>query len=368
MNLDLQVPNRPNGLADVLRTRASPTPHIVQPEIVSRVVRGFDADSLYQTFKPGEIDHRLLEPGLFDAHLLRISTDKLALGLFRYSLPVALSGNWPTEAVALLFGLDVPEGAVAYGRPFPSGAIVVMDSATGTDVRLPAHAACAILIVDYASLESVLSGYGSAEKSRSAAQGAPLLVREPEARRLKGLMRTVLDDAERVGQWPHTSDFWPAFERDILMSCAKALIAAEKPHMKGLAVLDRRNRLVKKAEEYVIARLDQSIHMETLCREVGASPRALEYAFHAVYGMGAMRYLRTIRLNEARRALSQPCESAPATVTSIAMDWGFWHLGEFAAAYRRLFGEAPSETLRKAGLLVSERGASPLRQTAPEGR
>lgn len=343
-----------------------PSLHDVSPQVVSRVVRGFDADQLRQSFSPGEIDHRLLEPGLFDAHLLRISTDKLVLGLFRYSLPVALSGNWPSEVVALLFGLDVPEGAVAYGRPFPSGAIVVMDSVTGIDVRLPAHAACAILIVDYALLECALSGCGSAEMPRGAAHGTPLRVREPEARRLKGLLRTVLDDAERVGQWPHTSGFWPAFERDILMSCAKALIAAEKPHMKGLGVRDRRNRLVKKAEEYVIARLDQSIHMETLCREVGASPRALEYAFHAVYGMGAMRYLRTIRLNEARRALSQPGASTPATVTSIAMDWGFWHLGEFAAAYRRLFGEPPSETLRKAGLMRSGRAAPSGRQAPVE--
>jgi AraC family ethanolamine operon transcriptional activator len=276
---------------------------------------------------------------------------------------VALSGAWPKESVALLFGLEVPEGAVAHGQPFPAGSIALMDCSTGMDVRLPAHAACAIMIVDHASLDSALSDCGAAASCRGAAHGTALRVREPEARRLKGLLRTVLDDFERVGRWPNISGFWPALERDVLLSYAKALIAAEKLQMKGSSVLDRRNRLVKKAEEYVIERLDQSIHMETLCREVGASPRALEYAFHAIYGMGAMRYLRTIRLNEARRALSHSGASAPATVTSIAMDWGFWHLGEFAAAYRRLFGEPPSETLRKAGLMPPERGGSSGRQT-----
>ena len=32
------------------------------------------------------------------------------------------------------------------------------------------------------------------------------------------------------------------------------------------------------------------------------------------------------------------------TVQEIAQRWGFWHTGEFAADYRRLFGELPSQT------------------------
>jgi AraC-like DNA-binding protein len=36
------------------------------------------------------------------------------------------------------------------------------------------------------------------------------------------------------------------------------------------------------------------------------------------------------------------------TVTSVALDSGFAHLGRFAAAYRHHYGESPSETLRLA--------------------
>ena len=35
------------------------------------------------------------------------------------------------------------------------------------------------------------------------------------------------------------------------------------------------------------------------------------------------------------------------TVTQVAERWGFHHLGSFAVEYRKRWGEAPSETLRR---------------------
>jgi AraC-like DNA-binding protein len=55
-----------------------------------------------------------------------------------------------------------------------------------------------------------------------------------------------------------------------------------------------------------------------------------------------MAYFRACRLHAVRQEL----KTAPdrATVQAIARRWGFGHTGEFAAAYRRLFGELPSQT------------------------
>jgi hypothetical protein len=39
-------------------------------------------------------------------------------------------------------------------------------------------------------------------------------------------------------------------------------------------------------------------------------------------------------------------EPSTATVTQIVTDHGFWELGRFSA-YRALFGESPSQTLRQ---------------------
>lgn len=34
-------------------------------------------------------------------------------------------------------------------------------------------------------------------------------------------------------------------------------------------------------------------------------------------------------------------------VQEVAARWGFWHLSRFASDYRTLFGESPSQTLRR---------------------
>jgi AraC-like DNA-binding protein len=50
-----------------------------------------------------------------------------------------------------------------------------------------------------------------------------------------------------------------------------------------------------------------------------------------------------VRLNHVRRRLLSP-EWKSRTISRIALDCGFWHLSQFAADYRRMFGETPSAT------------------------
>jgi AraC family ethanolamine operon transcriptional activator len=105
-----------------------------------------------------------------------------------------------------------------------------------------------------------------------------------------------------------------------------------------------RTRVVRRAEDYMQAHLGDSLSVLDLCRGLDVSERTLLYAFREVRGLSPMAYFQANRLNAVRQEL----KAAPAgtvTVHEIARRWGFFHTGEFAAAYRRLFGELPSQTL-----------------------
>jgi AraC family ethanolamine operon transcriptional activator len=36
-----------------------------------------------------------------------------------------------------------------------------------------------------------------------------------------------------------------------------------------------------------------------------------------------------------------------SSVAVVAANWGFWHPGQFAKDYKQLFGENPSETVKR---------------------
>jgi AraC family ethanolamine operon transcriptional activator len=60
-------------------------------------------------------------------------------------------------------------------------------------------------------------------------------------------------------------------------------------------------------------------------------------------------FLRAMRLNGVRRALRK-ADGVHESVADVAARWGFWHLSHFAADYKAMFGELPSETLRNGNL------------------
>jgi AraC family ethanolamine operon transcriptional activator len=108
----------------------------------------------------------------------------------------------------------------------------------------------------------------------------------------------------------------------------------------------RRQRAVKRALEYLDGDPQPPPTIPQLCRVAGVSERTLEYGFRERLGVTPVRYIKVLRLNRARSELNQAsprCE----TVASVALRHGFIELGRFACEYRQLFGERPSETLRR---------------------
>ncbi len=108
-------------------------------------------------------------------------------------------------------------------------------------------------------------------------------------------------------------------------------------------------RTLRRVRDYLQAHDDRCVTVHELCEQLGASPRALQDCFRKYIGLSPKAYLKTRKLNEARREL-QHADSALASVSDVAVHYGFWHLSQFAADYRWLFGELPSETLRKRGV------------------
>jgi AraC-like DNA-binding protein len=111
-------------------------------------------------------------------------------------------------------------------------------------------------------------------------------------------------------------------------------------------------RIVGRAEEFLEAHATEPITITDVIAECGISRNTLFTAFRKYRGYSPMQFLVERRLDAARRALQSP--SSADTVSSIALAYGFAHLGRFSDGYRRRFGESPSETLRNAERAIGD--------------
>ena len=103
-----------------------------------------------------------------------------------------------------------------------------------------------------------------------------------------------------------------------------------------------RARAIRKALEYLHSNSHRPVTVEDLCKASAASISTLERAFKERFDLSPKRYLMALRLGSVRRTLVE--RDSAQNIANVAANWGFWHMSKFAADYKQMFGELPSQT------------------------
>ena len=103
---------------------------------------------------------------------------------------------------------------------------------------------------------------------------------------------------------------------------------------------------VRQARDYIEANLDHPVSLADITAAAGVHVTTLLKGFKQHYEISPIAYLKQKRLEVARRTLLA-AEPLSTSVTEVATQWGFFHLSRFARDYHQLFGELPSETLKR---------------------
>lgn len=119
----------------------------------------------------------------------------------------------------------------------------------------------------------------------------------------------------------------------------------------GQVPLSSSNRqIVQRVDEWIRQHVSQPITLDQLRAAAGVSARTLQEACLAHWGRTPLELVAARRLGAARSMLVM---GAVPTVTDAAVRSGLSHLGRFSVAYRRAFGESPSDTLARASSAVA---------------
>jgi AraC-like DNA-binding protein len=101
-------------------------------------------------------------------------------------------------------------------------------------------------------------------------------------------------------------------------------------------------RDVRRALEYLHENVAEPVTLGDVVRVCGVPGRTLLKHFQDFKGVSPMRYLRNLRLQQARESLQA---GRVQRVADVVSRWCFGHAGRFSIEYRRRFGESPSQTL-----------------------
>jgi AraC family ethanolamine operon transcriptional activator len=164
----------------------------------------------------------------------------------------------------------------------------------------------------------------------------------PVRRRTPALLQ--LTETARVVLHRDCTPFGDRQQEDLVAGLISA--ATDSEEFDDRSAFSARARAVTQAVDLMQVSLSDGLSIGKLCVESGASLRTLSRGFQERFGIGPKAYFNQLRLVRVRSDLMR--KSITYSVADAANNWGYWHMGQFAKDYHRMFGELPSETLNGA--------------------
>ncbi len=143
----------------------------------------------------------------------------------------------------------------------------------------------------------------------------------------------------RDGMAPQSGDAFHGILESLVLTWAVQANTRSRPRPSYRA----RDRALRVCLDYLEAADLATLETNDLRQASGVSERTLQYAFLERFGMSPAAFVKAQRLTQVRHVLLRP-NLVDLPIGEIAASLGIWHHGHFTAAYKRLFGETPSET------------------------
>jgi AraC-like DNA-binding protein len=307
-------------------------------------VRNFDDPLACQAAAQGvEIEILPTTRGSYHVEMTQIGMDKLWMQRFRVALPQIATVATAPDRMAIGFLIETTLSNLQHcGKEITRGDIV----ASGYEVRHQRSASgfhygtMSVAVEEFPTLCRTIIGREFLEEAHT-----QILRPHP------ALMMRLLKLHKVVGQLAHDTpeilalpEVGRALEERLIHLMVRCL--AEGVGVESTLRHRRRGAIIARLEEILAANPDRPLYLTEICAALDVPERTLRIACEEHLGMGPIRFFTLRRMHLARQALLR-ADASKSTVTRIVTDYGFWELGRFSAVYRGLFGETPSETLRR---------------------
>lgn len=323
-----------------------PLPTCAQPGSEIFDLRSHDVEEVNHLLRSSHWKPDLvqLEPGLLEYHYLVAHLNKIQFARVAINRAMLHRSESPQSTITFVLPLNTEASYTWYGYHLASQQIIVHHANQEVDLAVKSANDMAAITLN---VDDFLSS-GMPEDQRLFDQlfslKDPMLsVSQTHFLRLKHYLLNLFEMIQTQPKKASHPVMQTIIRNDFLPLLLECLWTSHCVPETGAI---KRYRLVKKVESYMMVHLDQPLTLQDLCTAVDVKSRTLQMAFLEVFGISPMAYLKVQRLHGVRHEL-RVTSSKTATVVGIAGRWGFWHMGYFSQDYRRMFGELPSQTLKR---------------------
>ncbi|WP_395065815.1 helix-turn-helix domain-containing protein [Paraburkholderia silvatlantica] len=340
------IPPRFSSVPDMEHPALScEAPAAVAPGIipVSQRFMCHDVDTLAECTHALAVHLDQLSPGPFQGILHEIRLERMQLLRERVNRALLKRGTQAPHTTSFSIPLQIDGAGYCRGTSLNDRMLLVSNGTALPELRTPDQQDIAMLVVETSALQELAS---LEERNADRTLSTEICLVGLSAARYAALKSLLLagfeamENASAALAWPQTRK---AVHDAVLLELAQTMATGCDPIQLSLTA---RRRIVDRVRELVISQPDVPFTVLDICQAVGTSRRKLQYCFEEILGTHPAWYLRVLRLNAVRRELRQH-SPATASVGDVACRWGFWHLSRFATHYRQLFGELPSDTLKR---------------------
>jgi AraC-like DNA-binding protein len=283
---------------------------------------------------------RQLRKGSFRSDLAARATPTAELFADRFSTACRMYLEAPTGMTGLLWLRSAGAPLLASGADAANDKLLFMPKSTVVGMVLPDLAGSEAILVPADRFNEM---FAAICPDRAPLERVALI--NGDTANLRALSRTVLSLLRERGE-----DLHPERLSNLLAAtCSWIAGSGGRWPPEKLRVHSVQRRIARQAEEFICEHYRDAVHLEDICHETGVGLRSLQRAMRAYFDVTISELLESVRMEAAHRDLSR-LRLEERTVTQVALDNGFSHLGRFSVAFHQRYHEKPSEVLaRRAG-------------------
>lgn len=311
---------------------------------LSRTTR--DSDEHAESLKDWEQTYDQLSPGNFEGRVVDIRFK--GLQLFRETTNRSVSQNGSSWDGCFVVGIPVSmKGSGLFSRQvLTRDSLLAFHSGQEFSLTTPEEFDIVALAINKETLLQTMYPEGQDSLPDIFPSGPTVMVADLQRLdELRNCLLAIFDPASFEPSLLRYPQVQRAMSSAIIGHLAEVLQASNRAPLPTRSFAGR-CQVVREATDYAMSHTAEPITVADLCEKLNISRRMLNYCFQDALDLNPVQYLRSLRLNGVRRDLRDP-DGAGLQIRDIAAKWGFWHLPRFAAEYRALFGELPSETMRQ---------------------